>query len=460
MRRTLLSLALLTCVGCRMTGETPKKRNEEINRALLERLTEETLTPVEDFDDQSYFDQIERLYADRIPEPDPLELLDPSVDHGAAPLNPYLLLGDGIWPVGDEYFVKAYAFPVGMGMQFQQLALTYAPFPVVEASGGAGLPAVEDQDPEAAVMDLRLNFDAEAFSPTRNAAITSPKMVPLADWILVRAKPEVLLEVEQFFDLFAAEKRQIEIEAKIVEVTTSDSFDWGIRPINGGTPIFKLPNDGSLVNAIDYSFGNTVDAGEALFGVSSVFDGVEFNALLELVSHHENVSIISRPKVAVREGAPADIVNTTQIPFFLINSINSAGNFTTTLSFQNVGTQMYIVPRVIGEDTIILDIDIEVSQETGTAVTFAQGGDGPVISVPEISTRIARTIVRLQPGQAVILGGLISERSAVRETRMPILADIPLLGALFRSEFRSQQQTNVLFFIRPRILQGIDFENF
>ena len=65
--------------------------------------------------------------------------------------------------------------------------------------------------------------------------------------------------------------------------------------------------------------------------------------------------------------------------------------------------------------------------------------------------------MRLEPGQAVILGGLISERKAEREEKIPILGDIPLLGYLFKNHFTGHQQTNVLFFIRPRILQGLEF---
>lgn len=459
MRVWVIFLASFSLWGCRLAGETPKERNEEINRGLLERLSTEALTPVEDFDQESYFEQLERLYADAPPK----KLESPEDKLGAASpgaVNPYIELGASIWPAGDGFFVKPYSFPKDMGASIQQLALIYADFPVIQAIDGAGLPETAEQQPEAAVLDLRTSFDAESFNPPRSQGVSPPNLVPLADWILVRARPEVMLEVEHFFDLFAAEKRQIEIEAKIVEVTTSDSTDWGIRPIDPGTPIFDLPNSGSFINEVGFSFGNSVDAGEALFGVTSVFDGVKFNALLEVVAEHENVSIISRPKVAVREGAQAEIVNTTSIPFFQIKAINAAGNFTTQLAFQEVGTQMYVVPRVIGEDTIILNIDIEVSQETGTAITFAQGGDGPTVAVPEISNRIARTIVRLQPGQAVILGGLISERTASRETRIPVLGDIPLLGYLFRNEYRVKEQTNVLFFIRPRVLQGIDFQDF
>jgi len=179
--------------------------------------------------------------------------------------------------------------------------------------------------------------------------------------------------------------------------------------------------------------------------------------VLEAVASFENVSIISRPKVAVREGGRADIVNVKKIPFYNVTAISASGIPTTSLQFQDVGVQMYVVPRVIGRDTVILNIDIEASQSTGTAVSFTVGDS--VISVPEISRRNARTVVRLEPGQAVILGGLISERSVTRESKVPLVGDIPVLGALFRSKLKSKEQTNVLFFIRPRILEGSDLNS-
>ena len=79
--------------------------------------------------------------------------------------------------------------------------------------------------------------------------------------------------------------------------------------------------------------------------------------------------------------------------------------------------------------------------------------------MPQISQRAARTIVRLEPGQAVIIGGLITERTLERERKVPLLGDIPVLGGLFRSRFTVTEQSNVLFFIRPRILEGSDLNN-
>jgi type II secretory pathway component GspD/PulD (secretin) len=112
------------------------------------------------------------------------------------------------------------------------------------------------------------------------------------------------------------------------------------------------------------------------------------------------------------------------------------------------------VPRVVGTETVALNIDVQASQQSGTA-TIVNSVGGPVTS-PIITLRSAKTIVYLEPGQAVILGGLITERTVDQEEKVPILGDIPLLGWLFRSTFKSKQQQNVLFFIRPRILEGTD----
>lgn len=461
-----VALASLLLVGCgTMGGNNPRAEHQEMNRDLLERLLEgDSVTPVADFDEDAYFDELERLYGDPSAAPEPAVDLDEEGEWklGEDAIDPYLEFGTRIW-VDDEtgFVTKPYPFPPGMAADVLGLLQLYGDFEVDGAAlDGAGLLPVAEQRLDAAVFDLRTKVDSEAFSGPRNAALAPSQSVNLAEWLMVRAQPDVLLEVEHFLGLFGGETRQIEIEAKIVEVTTSDTLDYGIRPIDESTPIFGLPNPNSLVNSIDYSFGNTVDSSEAIFGTTAVFDGVEFNALLELVAQSEDVSIVSRPKVAVREGAQADIVSTRAIPFFNIQAINANGTFKTKIEEAEVGVQMFIIPRIVGDDTIVLNIDIEVSQETGTAVVLpisAGGDDVSVITVPEISRRATRTIVRLEPGQAVILGGLISEREAERERKIPILGDVPLLGNLFRSRFTEQRQTNVLFFIRPRILQGIEF---
>ena len=402
-----------------------------------------------------------------VAEGDELEFLSGLVEEAAPadpPLNPYLEFGKNIiWYElrdGDteRLIMKPYTFPGGTGSKIFSLLQSYGAFTLFAAVKDGAMPEGSGPQPQDTVLlDLREGFSVEAYSDPRGSGLRAPQSIALSDVLFVTAAAKQLGEVEHFIDLFAAEVRQIEIEAKIVEVTTRDSLDLGVKPVDPSTPVFGFPNPGTFVNQIDFSFANSTDASKALFQLGAVFDGVTFNAVLEAVASFENVSIISRPKVAVREGGRADIVNVKKIPFYNVTAISASGIPTTSLQFQEVGVQMYVVPRVIGRDTVILNIDIEASQSTGTAVSFTVGDS--VISVPEISKRNARTVVRLEPGQAVILGGLISERTVTRESKVPLVGDIPVLGALFRSKLKSKEQTNVLFFIRPRILEGSDLNS-
>ena len=82
--------------------------------------------------------------------------------------------------------------------------------------------------------------------------------------------------------------------------------------------------------------------------------------------------------------------------------------------------------------------------------------DGGSLSTPRITTQIARTTVYLEPGQAVIIAGLTTERTVQNVRKVPLLGDIPILGHLFRSDGNKTVRSHTLFYIKPRILQGID----
>ena len=425
---------------------------------------QEPLPPAAAEGETSYEEELERLYSEDAAVG---RTLDEELEHllstvGEEPLeppeNPYREFGSRIVWYRSGFVMKPFTFSPGMGKMAQQLLRDHGGFKVHGTPVGfgpeAGFPT-ESQPEDSILLHLLEGNEREAFSPPRGPSLAAPQPVPLGDWLLVTAMPGQLRRVERFIGTFLSSVRQIEIESKIVEVVGSKSLDYGIQPLPG-TPIFSLPNSGTLVNSIDFSFPNTADDREAVFGMGAVFDGVQFNALLEVVAQDERVSIISRPKVAVREGARADIVNVTKTPFINVPAINSNGTFTTSVAYRDVGVQMYVVPHVVGDSTVVLNIDIEASQQTGTSVALAQGRS--VVLLPEISTRKAHTTVRLEPGQAVILGGLITTRKLERERKVPLLGDIPLLGFLFKSYFTENQEINVLFFIRPRILQRSELQ--
>ena len=368
----------------------------------------------------------------------------------APPPNPYLTFGERIIVhEGSGLISKPFPFPIGKAAQVNNLLQDYGDFVFHDIASGP-------QGPGTVRLDLRPGLDVEAWSDPRTVGLSSGTEVKVADWLIVTSSFDLLVEVEDFINLFAARIPQIEIEAKIVEVTTSDSLDVGIKPLNDATPMFQLPSpESSFVDGVDYNFGNVNEGTEALFSLGAVHDGVSFNAILEVLQSMENVTIVSSPKVAVREGGRAEILNTTEIPFFNISGINTSGNYGATLTYKEVGVKLYVIPRIVGTDTVALNVDIEASQESGTSVSFTTG-QATTVTNPVISKRSARTMVYLEPGQAVIIGGLVTERHQELENKIPILGDLPLLGALFRSNFSEKEETNVLFFIRPRILQSAD----
>lgn len=453
------AIAALSALAC--VSAPPAPREEESIAQLHDLLEEGSFDPAESLDEEDFFAEMESKYEDDSAQAPDDSLLGVGkeefeeegdlYDGEVAPYNPYVEFGSQIKVYDDGRIMKPFYFPKGFAKQIQSFLGDYGEFPVYEPEPGKPQPL------NSVRLDYREGWNTETWTDPRTPNVTPGTPVALGDALLVTAVPEILADVQDMIEVFSANTTQIEIEARIVEVTTTDSLDIGFRPGREGLPIFGLPNH-TFVRSIDFSLPNSVANTEALFAFSSVHSGLAFNAILEAVAGLENVEIISRPKVAVREGARAEIVNTTRVPYLAIKSLNTNGTFAAGIEYLDVGVQMYVVPRVIGEKTIVLNIDIEASQETGSSVTFTSGvGDAQTqISTPEISTRKARTVVRLFEGQALVLGGLISERKIERETKIPILGDIPLIGNLFKSMRSSKERTEVLFFIRPRILVGSD----
>jgi len=403
-----------------------------------------------------FAEPVERFEPEPDPDPEPEPVPEtpapaPPAPSGGGPLalfeeNPYLTFGRRIKIYPDGSITKPYPLRPGTGEKMLQLIESYGNFPVWTTEMGTG-----PSPPSMVKLDLLKDWDVELVQDLRNVnGKASPN--PVADWLVVTTGEDLLWEVEEFINLFAAGVPQIEIEAKIVEITFTESLDIGVKPIDGATPIFSWPTN-VFVKSFDFATSNLADTNEGLLTLGAVEDGFAFNAILEAIATSDNVQIISQPKVAVREGGRAHLLSTQRIPYLEITTVNNNGGFNTTLNYLETGVQLYVVPRVVGTDTVALDIDIEASQQTGDQIVATAPEP---LSVPILSQRTARTVVYLRPGQAVILGGLINERNVERERKVPLLGDIPLLGALFRSKLTLKEESNVLFFIRPRILQGAD----
>jgi type II secretory pathway component GspD/PulD (secretin) len=471
-----------SCTSAEVEREQAQRRNLSMDmfRSLID---EGTLTPVDsmgdsfstypqDMDDDGYMKELLTEYrgdrgedeqpvsGDEGPagdqdtaRDDPADIQFP-LDEVQEVINPYAVFGQRILVHHDEYgdptglITKPYSVRPGMGEKILWLLNNYGGFQLWNPESGA-------QPLGTLRAEVQPDFELEQFATNlRSSGPDTGVSINIADWVLATADSDTLSDFEYFLDVMFAGPPQIEIEAKIVEYVVSDTLDIGVGPINDSTPVVGLPDSG-LFDSFNWAFPNRTGGTEFLTTLQAVHDGTAYNFMFELLASYENVEITSRPKVAVREGTRATIESTQQIPYYQITGVNNSGGVNATLAYQEVGVRMYAIPRLVGGNTISLEIEIEASQQTGTDVSFITTG-GEEISTPTLGVRRSNTLVYLKPGQAVILGGLITERTVEDQKKVPFLGDIPVMGALFRSKYMRKELVSVLFFIQPRVLEGID----
>jgi type IV pilus assembly protein PilQ len=151
---------------------------------------------------------------------------------------------------------------------------------------------------------------------------------------------------------------------------------------------------------------------------------------------------ISSPRVITANQKQATIMQGVEIPYQ-----ESASSGATTTQFKNAVLSLKVTPLITPDNRVILDLDVQ-DDAVGQQVTSATGG-----SVPSIDTREIVTQVLVNDGQTVVLGGILDTTKTKSANKVPFLADIPVLGNLFKSTTNINNKTELLIFITPKILR-------
>ncbi len=244
---------------------------------------------------------------------------------------------------------------------------------------------------------------------------------------------------------------QIEITAKLVDVDTEAlrgfGIEWNIAPqtpefwsgaaLPGGGPIHN--NDNSVNAAADHSTGIANPATRLTFGVFKDWASIE--AQLQVLEQNRKANIISNPRVTTVDNREAKILVGQKIPL-IVQDV--AGNPVSQL--QTIGIQLKVTPHLTSDRKIVMDLHPEVS-DLSTQSTV-QGG--VIINTSEADTR-----VMVDDGQTAVIGGLIRTNDSHVRRGIPLLKDIPLLGALFRSDNVIKQNRELIIFVTPRIISDM-----
>jgi MSHA biogenesis protein MshL len=237
------------------------------------------------------------------------------------------------------------------------------------------------------------------------------------------------------------------IEAQIFEVTLDDTTQYGIN-------WSALPDLSSLSLSGTLTGGAT--ATQALSSGATAFQigvaGSRFNAFLDAQAKAGNLNVLSAPKVSTLNNQKAIIRIGRQDVFFRATvtpaSTTSAAFTTYTPDSVTEGIILSVTPQIGQDGRIMLSIHPSITEKVGTA-TAPDKNTAPILDIRETNT-----VVTVADGETVFIGGLMQERTQETVTSVPILGDIPYLGALFRSNEQTKKKTELVILISPRVIRS------
>lgn len=306
---------------------------------------------------------------------------------------------------------------------------------------------------------LGIGEDGSTQANRRNALLSrrgSAMIDGHTNQLLVTDTLAVLANVRKLIERVDVASRQVLIEARIVEADDSFSRNLGVKlglaattrgaAVGNGyaaigersgqtpatpdlylrEPALNLPADG-LSGAAPGSFAFT------LFNAAAQrFLNVELSAL----EAEGRGKIVSSPRLVTADQQAALIEQGEEIPYQ-----QAAGNGSTATAFKKANLKLEVTPQITPDGNVILDVD--VNKDSRGSVT--PGGLA-------INTKHIKTKVQVEDGGTVVIGGIYTQTDNDHETRVPLLGDIPVLGALFRSQSKVRDKTELLIFLTPRIV--------
>jgi general secretion pathway protein D len=330
-------------------------------------------------------------------------------------------------------------------------------------------------DSEELATKLQQHFTAQTQAAAGQAAAggAAPKMNDVSVWadtqtnaLVITAPPKLMRSLMLIVDKLDIRREQVLVEAIIVEVIADKTAElgvtWAVEGSSSNTPIgaTNFPDFGPGVVQIGGAAGSggQVDPtgliGEGItLGIGRISDtGVSFAAIARALQGDANTNLISTPSIVTTDNEEATLNVGQEVPFVTgsySNTGNAGGavNPFQTIQRQQIGVKLAITPQINEGDSMLLTISQEIS-------SIAQSAAGAVDLIT--NQRTIETTVIVNDGEILVLGGLLEDVLRESDQRVPVLGSIPVLGNLFRSRKTDKVKTNLLVFIRPKILRDAE----
>lgn len=321
--------------------------------------------------------------------------------------------------------------------------------------------------------NLQAEKDAQSGAASNSKAKVFIAADPGTNALVLTAPPDIMKALEDVIGQLDIRRAQVLIEALIVELSEGEGIELGVQYANletGAMVQYSNANaqigqvavgikeaestpGSTIVNTDGSKTINPDTAGDystlaaALSGVNgaalSIVKG-DWTALISAVATDTNSNILSSPSITVLDNSEASFIVGEEVPV-ITGSTAGADNDNPfqTVDRKEVGIKLKVTPQINEGDSIQMTIEQEVSNVLGpngaVDVRFAK--------------RQINTTVMVQDGQMIVLGGLIDERAQESVSKIPLLGDIPYLGALFSYTNTTKEKKNLMVFIKPTIIR-------
>jgi MSHA biogenesis protein MshL len=293
---------------------------------------------------------------------------------------------------------------------------------------------------------------------------------PESGLISVRASGKQHEKIQEFLDqIMGAAKRQVLIEATIVEVLLNDNYQGGVdwsRVAQGGSGVTlsQSVTGGNLSTAPVFTLGYA--------NPTSRFGNI--SGAVKLLSSFGDTRVLSSPKIMALNNQTAILKVVDEKVYFTVEQKITEGTtnnpprteFTSIIKTVPVGLVMSVTAQISESNAVSLNIRPTISRITGFAVDptprLARATFDNLI--PEIQTRELESLLRVDSGQIVVMGGLMEDRLDKKRDGLPLAKDIPVVGDAFSYRNDTARKTELVIFLRPVVIKDGtldgDFKNY
>ncbi|MFY9329387.1 MAG: pilus (MSHA type) biogenesis protein MshL [Georgfuchsia sp.] len=332
--------------------------------------------------------------------------------------------------------------------------------------GGSSDTVIEQQDEATANTQLADNGKPASANPRQSGAKTIHRTTfreaasvianAEAGVITVRATSRQHEKIVEFLDsVMNSARRQVMIEATILQVDLSDGYkqgiDWSRVRADGSGFSIKTPSLSTGTSSIvPFTLGRTDNS-----------NPLNLDLTVQLLNNFGTVKVLSSPKLSVLNNQTAVLKVVDNFVYFNVKSDVTSGStgaaqksFTTTAQTVSVGLVMSVTPQIGADHSIILNVRPSISSISG--FTTDPNPDLVTIQnrVPQIQTREIESVMRLSNGEIAVLGGLMQESSNYQTGKIPGAGSIPFWGELFTKRDNATSKSELVVFLRPVVVEN------